>query len=180
MTGFWRRNVWGLIALVPVLVATLWLTLGDAYDIYWKRYPREPVVAGGDGWISYGGARIRLIGLAPAHNLKDYSGKPWTPPASSRAWRATISFQLADPKAKIGGCTLALEDSAGHTYHANPSELHGARTPYAGCTQDTLATPAPTFELAAYFVLPADAKAVALRVTLAAELPRYARLTDSG
>ncbi|HET6211485.1 MAG TPA: hypothetical protein VFE14_01295 [Micromonosporaceae bacterium] len=177
--GWWRHNRWGLIAVVPSLVVAIGFTYSTAYNAYWKHHPREPVAAGEGGWVSYGGARIRLLGLAPAYNVKDYGGKPFGPPGTARIWRATLAFEVSD-KDTLAGCDLLLEDTDGRTYSAGPSELRGARVPYPSCTQDSLATPSPRYEVAVYFVLPGTAKGAAVRVQLDTKLPHYARLTAAG
>ena len=144
------------------------------YEVYWKRQPREAVSPGPDGWVTYGDARIKLIALGPASDLEKYSGEPFTPPPGVAAWKAIIAIE-ATAKG-IGACRLSLEDDAGRTYEASPSELSGSRTSLASCLPD--GDPPPTsYRKDLYFATPASARPVAVRITLTLQLPRYARLT---
>lgn len=176
--GWWRRNRWGLLALIPMLAAAGWVHYDDVHDSYWASRPREPVAADASGWVFFAGARIRLVGLEPATDLRTFGGEPFQPPAGVAAWRATIVLQAPDQEA-LTGCALLLEDAAGNTYEANPRELDGARVPFASCTADDEPAP-PSYETVAYFATPVSAQAAAVRVTVATRLPRYARLTPSG
>src|SRR5262245_24141107 len=164
MSGrWWRRNWWGLLALVPALALAFYAPVKDAYDRYRSGEPHEPVSSVAGGWVSYADARMRLVALAPATDVKDYAGKPVSLAGGAEIWRATIAFVATD-QAKIEGCELLLEASGGATFTMNPSELSGANVRYAGCTPDTLATPAPgtEYQTVAYFVLPGAAQPVAV------------------
>jgi hypothetical protein len=178
MTAWFRRNWWALLALVPVFVATFAFQIPEMYASYWKSEPREPVSAPGGtgGTVTYAGARMRLASLAPVTDLTTHDRQPFQPPSGTRVWQATIEFEAAGADA-IGGCSLYLEDDQGRTYESNPSELSSARVGYASCLRDIPATPSPTFQTVAYFVLPASARATAVRITIVTQLPRYARLT---
>jgi hypothetical protein len=174
--GWWRRNWWGLLALLPALALAIVRQLPDAYDEYWKSQPRKPIGAAAGQWVSFAGARMRLTELAEAKDVVDYDRHPFTVGHGVRIWRARLAFDTPDPDA-IGGCRIQAEDGTGRTFDTNPSELSGAHIPYAGCSPDTDKSPGPAFETVAYFVLPAGASPVAVRVTLLTQLPRYARLT---
>src|SRR5215813_8570492 len=152
--GWWRRNWWGLLALLPALAMAIGWQLPDVYDQYWKAQPRESVGAAAGQWVSFAGARMRLVELAEATDVVDYDHKPVTVGHGVRIWRARIAFETPNPDA-IGGCRIQAEDGAGRTFDANPSELGEARIPYAGCSPDTDKSPGPTFETVAYFVMPA-------------------------
>lgn len=175
--GWLERNLWGLLALVPLFAAAGWMHRDVITEKYREGRPREAVVSDADGWVSYAGARIRLAGLEPATDLVTFGGDPYRVPAGLVAWRATIVFQAADQEA-LAGCTLRLEDAAGNTYGPNPEELDGAKLPFASCTSADEPAP-PSYDVVAYFVTPASARATAVRIMLTAELPRYARLTAS-
>ncbi|BCB80925.1 hypothetical protein Pflav_073350 [Phytohabitans flavus] len=125
--GWWRRNRWGLIALLPVLALALAPSVNDALDQY-NRYAHEAVLPSAGGWISYSDARMRLVSFGPATDLKTYGGEPFQPPDKTKAWKATVEFEAADKEAIIG-CDLALEDAEGRLFSTNPAELSGARTP---------------------------------------------------
>ncbi|MEN3309505.1 MAG: hypothetical protein V7603_5707 [Micromonosporaceae bacterium] len=175
--GWWARNWWGLLLLPVVLAAALFPSVRDGYDQFWKNRPRVPVTASPGGWVAFAGARMRVLQLTHPDELRTSSGRVVTLPDQVRSWRATIEFATAHPDA-IGGCTIALEATGGALYAANPAELDDLYLTIAGCApQDSTATPAPTFQVAVYFVLPKSALPAAVRITLRTELPNYARLT---
>jgi hypothetical protein len=174
--GWWRRNRWWLVALVPVLAATVALNWGDVYDKHWRKVPHAPVGPAGDGSVQFAGARLRLTDLVPgAATLTDYAGKPYQPPAGMQVWRATIAFDTTRPD-DIAGCEIALEDTAGRVYGANPQELARMRARFASCIPSTEDEGKAKFAKTAYFVTPADARPAAVRITLATQIPRSARL----
>jgi len=179
--GWWRRNRWGLAALIPALVAASAVDVGDAYHRLWKSQPRRPVTPSADGWVSFAGGRVRLGELAPATDLGDRDGGSFAAPAGVRVWRAEIVFDTGARDA-FDGCRLLLEDAAGRTFDAGPAELRGARIPYASCVAPRTPPPAAgstTFQTMAYFALPASARPVAVRLMLLKQLPAYARLSGS-
>jgi hypothetical protein len=174
---WWRRNRWGLVALVPALALAFYAPVHDFYQRYWFDKPRQPLSAASGGWVDYAGARMRLVDLRDVtHEVTDYDDKPFPLPAGVRIWRATLEFIAADSE-KILGCRLAMESAAGSTFDANPNELSGADVRYAGCAPSGLGTPPPQYQTVAYFVLPSSARPVAVRVTLETLLPGYARLS---
>ena len=178
MNNWWRRNRWGLIALVPVLATTVWLSWGDAYDRYWKRQPNEPVRAGSDGWVSFAGARMRLEGLGEGEHLTVFGGEKFTPPSGTAVWEARIAFDAPKPD-DLGGCQIKLQDSAGTIYDASPVELSSVRVGaervgFASCTPDFDETAKTKYERAAYFLTPASIRPAAVRIILPTQNPRYA------
>ncbi|WP_460844946.1 hypothetical protein [Phytohabitans suffuscus] len=175
--GWWRRNLWGLIVLLPVLALAVGPSAKDGLDVYNRRGPHEAVLPGGDGWVSYSGARMRLVDFGPATDLKTYGGDAFQPPGSTRAWKATVEFEAAD-KESVAACNLALEDGDGRLFSANPSELTGARTPFPSCTPADDDAPSP-WQVDMYFVTPESARPAAVRIARGLELPRYARLATS-
>lgn len=179
VTGrWWRRNWWGLVALVPALVLAFYAPVKDLGDRYGAGQPRQPIDSTPGGWVEYGGARMRLVDLGRDDDVKDFGGKPVTLVGGARVWRATLEFAVQDPDT-IGGCELWLESSGGSTFSNAPNELGHADVIDQGCLPDILAKPEPgaPYRADSYFVLPATARPVAVRVTLFTKLPRYARLT---
>lgn len=178
MSGqWWRRNRWGLVALVPALALAFYAPVHDFYDRYWFGKPREPLSAAAGGWVDYAGARMRLVGMRDMTNeVTDYDDKPFKLAAGVRVWSATLEFATSDPD-RILGCQLSVESAAGSTFDANPSELLGADLRYAGCAPGGIGTPPPQYQTVAYFVLPSTARPVAVRVSMPTLLPRYVRLT---
>lgn len=177
MSTWWRRNRWGVAALVPVLAATVALNWGDAYDKYWKSQPREAVTASDDGWVSFAGARMRLAGLGPGNDLTVFGGKPFPAPSGTTVWKARIAFAGAQPD-DLAGCAILLEDAAGRTYEASPAELSEARgAGFVSCTPSIEDEDRTEYERAAYFITPAGTRPSAVRITLRTQTPRFARLT---
>ncbi len=173
--GWWRRNLWGLLALVPAMAAALYLPAHDWYTQYTASTPAVPIQSAPGGWVGYAGARIRLVSLAPANDLKTYDGTRFDLPGV-RAWRAELAFDTPRPDG-IAGCELTVEAADGRWYGEDPAELYGVDVPTAGCTPDSsTAGAARPYQRAVYFVLPRTARAVAVRMVLATKLPRYARL----
>lgn len=177
--GWLRRNLWGLLTIVPVTAAMLvvYLDKSNAYERFWKFEPRVPVVAV-DGWADYAGAKIRLVEFGPAKDLRESASKAFMPPEGLLVWRAVIEYDVADQKS-VGGCKLELEDDKGRFYSTDAAELSSARgVLYAGCTaEDRNLNRYQTF---IFFITPSDSRPVAVRITLATKLPRYAWLSVEG
>ena len=176
--SWWHRNRWGLIALVPAILAWLAVNYDDAYGRYWEFKPRVPVSS--SGWVDYAQAGMRLVELTEVTDqLKDYSGDPFVLLGGVRAWRAVVELRYG-PGVKIGGCSFGLEDDRGRVYGESPRELSEAKiTRYADCEADEIKVKDPSagFRVEVYFVTAPDARAVAVRIELATAMPRYARLT---
>ena len=176
--GWWRRNRWGLRALLPALVAASAIDLGDAYHRFWRSQPRRPLTPAADGWVSFAGGRVRLGELAPATDLRERAGGAVDPRRGVRGGRAVVVF-AAGARDTFEGCRLLLEDDAGRTFDAGPAELRAARVPTPSCVAPRTPPPASgqtTFQTMAYFALPAAARPVAVRLMLLEQLPAYARL----
>ncbi|MEJ3745251.1 hypothetical protein WEI85_18405 [Actinomycetes bacterium KLBMP 9797] len=173
--GWWRRNLWGLIALVPVFALAIAPAAKDGWDLYNRIEAHEAVPAGADGWVTYAGARIRLVELAPATGLQNYREQPFTPPKGVRVWRATLAFETSDPQGMVS-CGIELEDRAGRRYSDAPNELSGAADlGFSNCAPEDDNTPSP-YQTFAYFALPESATPAAIRITRPTGLPRYAHL----
>ncbi|GAA1736983.1 hypothetical protein [Luedemannella helvata] len=173
--GWWRRNWWGLLLVVPLFVATIAPDLGDAYDRWFPTGPTERVSGANGQWVSFGGGRLRLVSLQRAVALRTHSGRPVTLPATVQVWQATLEID-AGRDAPLEGCTLFLEDARGRTFSANPNELSDVDVDRVyGCSRPYGGPESGPFTIVAAFV--ASSAPSAVRVTLASELPRYAWLT---
>ncbi|MEJ3748338.1 hypothetical protein WEI85_34270 [Actinomycetes bacterium KLBMP 9797] len=173
--GWWRRNLWGLIALVPLFALAIAPAAKDGWDLYNRVEAHEAVPAGADGWVTYAGARIRLVELAPATGLQNYREQPFTPPKGVRVWRATLAFETSDPQGMVS-CGIELEDRAGRRYSDAPNELSGAADlGFSNCAPEDDNTPSP-YQTFAYFALPESATPAAIRITRPTGMPRYAHL----
>jgi hypothetical protein len=182
--GWWRRNIWGLIALLPILALALGPSVKEALDRYNRSDAHEAVLPGGDGWVSYSDVRWRLVEFGPATGLTTYDGAPFSPPANTKVWVATVAVDAgekwATDKYAVAGCNLKLEDSEGRQFTANPTELSGSDPSrrVASCSPEDDDSPTP-WEVEIYFVLPESAQPAALRIIRGTELPRYARFPVS-
>jgi hypothetical protein len=178
---WWRRNRWALIAVVPLLVGMVYFSPDDSFQVLRDEHTEEVVRPGGDGWVSYGDARLRLAEFGPAE-LWDDEGRPFQVPGLT-AWQATLTVETgADPNALLG-CGLELEDVAGRRYLdapqalASASDATGSGLYSADCTRpfEEEGQEGP-FETVGYFLLPESTEPVALRVTHSTQEPAYVRL----
>ena len=177
--GWFRRNRWGLIGLVPAVLALLALSAENVYYGVWSMNPRTPVAADSGGRYTLGTTRIRLVGVAAATDLKSFDGTSFVPPPHVTIWRARIEFatEVKDGNTDIGGCAIAIEDTAGRTFSEDPKEIDGAADVVASsCLPPDNASGPTTYVNAVYFALPSDAHPVAVRITEPVQLPRYVRL----
>ncbi|GGM62674.1 hypothetical protein GCM10007977_075370 [Dactylosporangium sucinum] len=182
--GWWRRNRWGLLLLVPMLAAALlgpWWEDGRVY-LSDPTEPRVPVGTGEAGWVAFAGARMRLEKLADVKNVVDRDRKPLAV-GGAVVWEATVAYD--DPQQenpKLSACTVYLEDTTGRRFSDRPNELSRANLPSgSGCTRPTTAgrsapPPGARYLKTYFFLLPPDATPSALWVTVPIENPNYARL----
>lgn len=169
--GWARRNIWGILALVPITIAFLAVYV-ERSGITSVISTPQAVEIEPDGWAIYDGARIRLVELSPAKDVRDATGKFFKLPDGIAAWRAVLEYDVTDQK-MFAQCELSLEDSAGRIFRPQPMELAGARLPATGCTaEDQTLSRYQTF---IYFVTPAGAVPSAVRVARGSG--DYARLT---
>lgn len=177
--SWWRRNRWGLIALVPAIAAVLALNATNVYNRYWSTKPREAVGPDASGWVEYSDAQMRLVELAEATDVKDYGGELIRLAGGVRIWRAVVELRYP-ASVEINGCTFGVEDDQGRVYSEDPWELSSAKiSRYATCVPDKDKVPDPSagFQMELYFVTAPGSRAVAVRVQRGTLLPRYARLT---
>jgi hypothetical protein len=175
--GWWRRNRWGLIALVPAVAAILWLS-SETVTYYNSRHETDAIAPDADGFYTISDrARMRLVSITKVTDVKDHLGKPYTMPSDVAVWRATIAFQVK-PDSYIGGCDIRLEDAQGRTYSDDASAvLPDADVDSSGCLDPSPSGEEPSYTAEVLFGLPTDAQPVAVRIHTATSLPRYVRLT---
>ncbi|HKS99049.1 MAG TPA: hypothetical protein VJT31_05905 [Rugosimonospora sp.] len=162
-----------MLLLPVVLAAALVPSVRDGYDAFWKGQPRVARTGVAGGWVVLGGARMRLVALESPTDLRGSSGRQVSLPEQVRAWRATVEFD-APQVASVQGCTIMLE-AGGARYSADPVELIDMSLPFPDCAPPENST-APAYQVVAFFVLPRGASPGAVRITIAAQLPGYARL----
>ena len=169
--GFWRRNWWGLLALAPLLVGLLALHPDNLWE-RWDEQPRVRMVAGTDGWVSFGGARLRLEELEVFTPTR-YDGSALPLPPQVRDWRATVRIGGLTDHGSLAGCEWLLVDGQGRSFQDWPSELQPAALLRAPCALEENAVEGV---VSAHFLLPASAQPVGLRLVVGKLLPDYAWL----
>jgi hypothetical protein len=185
--GWWRRNRWGLVAIVPAVLALLALSAESLYYTVYLREPRQPLPASADGSFDVRGTKVRLVDLSRATDLKQYDGTAFAVAPNVIIWRARIEFTLppgTDPDdmnpavPRLGGCTITLQAADGRSFDDDPhSLLRGAADVNAsGCFAGYDAPDPLRYVNAVYFALPPDAEPVSVNVSDALTLPRYVRL----
>lgn len=181
--GWWRRNWWGLAAVLPVLVVAVALSPNEAYQSWHSAQPREPVGPDRDGWVHFAGTRLRLVALQPADLRESFTGEPYPVPPGLRVWQAVVTFgQLTDPDHQLLLCDFLLEDAAGRRYSDDPSELDSVELPDGSsyypslCRPDEEEAAAGSFDAVALFLLPVSAEPAALLLTATDQLPSYVRI----
>lgn len=174
--SWWRRNLWGLVAVLPLLAFAVVLRWDDIYWRYWRSQAHVPLVAAQQQWVGFSGAEMRLVEFGPATGLVASGGKPFEPPAGVKAWRAVIEFKVPDQE-RLAGCSISLEDTRARTYSMAPNELSRARgLGFETCTASGDAD-STNYRSTVYFVMPSDAEPAAVRIIRATEFPNFARLS---
>jgi hypothetical protein len=173
--GFWRRNLWGLVAVLPAaaVFAIVALDRTGFYSQSLNGTPRDAISAAPSDWVNFSGAKLRLLNLTATADIYDAEAKTVKLPAEVKAWKTVIEIQVSDQRT-LTDCELSLEDSAGRFFGMRPDELASVRMPAPTCTAEDMGL--NTYQVTVFFVAPADAKPVAVRVVRRAALPGYARL----
>jgi hypothetical protein len=180
--GWWRRNRWGLVLLLPLLAGLFGL---NGHLIYVRNYaglPNQPVPVDATGKATLDDYAVRVIELAVVENQQELRklqpfGSPGLP-ASVKVWRLILSVD-APPDSFVGQCAIRLDDDAtGRSYAMGPSELSGEGSLHSnkdGCYADDDEQPAP-FTATTYFLLPAETRPSAIVIAWDSRLPRFVRL----
>jgi hypothetical protein len=176
--GWWRRNLWGLLAVVPLFALAIGPSAKEGFDRFNRVEHYRPITAGADGWVDFSGVRIKLAEVTPTTDAKTFGDDPFVLQDGLTLWRVTITIEASSTNA-LAGCAVKLEDKEGRLYGSDPSEVDGARLPYPGCMPEDDKAP-PPFQVVNYFVMPESATPAAVRVTRSSETPRYARFSAGG
>jgi hypothetical protein len=190
MAGWWRRNGWGLLLLVPAMAAVTVAPYLNTYDNFLARQERTPVLPGAEHWVSFSSSRMRLVELSEETTLPTYDDKTTPAPPGLRVVRAVLEFDGSPLNSGLLGCRLFVESTTGERYSEKPTELTNVdlvSLPDGGCTPESEYTPSPkpdptpsgarrTWRTVCYFAMPLTAYPSAVRVSIATELPRYALL----
>ncbi|WP_157545578.1 hypothetical protein [Hamadaea tsunoensis] len=181
---WFRRNLWGLLFLIPALVAAGISPTIDMWDQI-KGQPLVEVTPGADQWATYAGVHVRLESMSEEKTLPGYGGSTVPVPAGVRAIKVVLAFD--GPSTALNGCQLYVVSKSGEKYASNPNELDDGKLTYDMCSvpePDLFATPAPTgpspspglvlrWKTTTYFALPLSAYAAGVRIELRSENPRY-------
>jgi hypothetical protein len=170
--GWWRRNMWGLILVVPLAVGLFALNGSAAYELHFQQTPQRAVPVDGTGQAVLDNYSVRVVEIVPVEKtaeLKAILEDQPALPTTVKPWRAIVSFGGPDPS--IRGCKVALLDNHGREYGPKPSELD-ALAGNISCLPDDDEQPSPYLSTF-YFLLPTDSRPTALRITWVLLLPRY-------
>lgn len=176
--GWWRRNLVSLVSIVPLLALAVGLGYIDSFYRFWNKGALVAVGTNAEGFSTLEGVQMRLVELTTTVP-KDSSGKAVVLPSGVTAWKAVIEYKLTEPDA-AAVCKLELEDDKGRLYGNGPAELSRAKgvSAIANCGPEDKGS--THYRVAAYFVLPGDAKPAAVRVSWVMRYPYYARLPFRG
>jgi hypothetical protein len=192
MAGWWRRNAWGLALLLPAFGVVAIGPYLQTYDSFLMHQERVKVESGAEHWVTYHGARMRLVELSEEKSVPKYDGSPVPAPAGMRTVKAVLEFDGVPEE--IFGCRVSVQSTDGERYDEDPTELStldGVSLPHGGCGIDDKpdpsaspsSAPAPRpsgapakWKTVCYFVMPLSAYPSGVRIVIPTELPRYALL----
>jgi len=172
--GWWRRNVWGLILVVPLTAGLFAINAEIIYDANYGFTPQRPAPIDATGTAVLDDYRAKLTSIDPVGRRDDeLADRGITLPDSVQVWRAVVTF-TGSPESSIGTCNeIALIDEDERAYSSAPDALDylGAYT----CGPDDYEASSP-YTTTYYFLLPAQSRPQALRIVWRPLLPRYVRL----
>lgn len=173
--GWWRRNLVGLIAIVPMMVAVLATNWNSLYWQVWKSEPRLALNTAPQAWVPFSGAEMRLVEFGPAGNLTGSGNRPVTLPKGVTAWKAVVEFKAPDQES-VAGCEIRLEDSQGRLYGLGADEISGVRgQTFITCTKPS-EQDSTDYRTTMVFVTPEGVKPVAVQIRWVPLYPRFVRL----
>lgn len=169
--GWWRRNVWGLIFVLPVVAGLFAFNADLLYRANFESTPREPAPVDGTGTAVLDDIRVTLESVeAVDSDDSALAERDISLPASVQAWRAAVT--ISAPEEGYSLCTAALVDTAGRQYPSSPRALPLGTF---GCSADDPDASGP-YTATFYFLLPAPARPQALQISWTPLLPRYVQL----
>jgi len=195
--GWWRRNRWGLLLLIPALVLALVPPVISVFDMLWTRQERLPIAGSTETWATYGGVRVRLVEISEEKDLPGYGGRREKAPAGMRVVKVVLGFD--GPGEALAGCEVWLESTTGERFSANPDELDDAKLGYGSCAAEDGAQPTVTpsggtsaepsvtsspdpeavqqWRTETYFVMPLTSYPRSVRIVVRTQLPEYVVLS---
>lgn len=163
--GWWRRNRWGLVLLLPLVAGLFAIDAPYLYEVNVRDQPRQPAPVDATGTARLDDLRAALVSFDPVPpDDPELAANYVTVPGSLRLWRAVVTF--AGPDDVLTRCAAALIDQQDRIY---PAAALGLLTLNANCDPGRAGTKF-------YFLLPERAQPQALRFTWPELLPRYIRL----
>jgi hypothetical protein len=173
--GWWRRNRWGVLLLVPALGLAVAQPVQDQWDRFWHFSPRTPVTAKAGTWTTFGGVGFRLESFESVASYKNDFGTPVTLPSGQTLWRASLAFRSSHPD-PLSLCQVQAIDAAGNAYDFGPSELADAGIFLADgdmCMPSFDGPASANWTDIEYFVLPAGDNPTAVRILVPSDYPKY-------
>jgi hypothetical protein len=171
--GWWRRNVWGLVLLLPLTAGLFALNRTIIYERNFAAAPRLAAAVDGTGKAVLDGYAVRLIEAVPVPSDQldvVLAGRPPLP-STVRPWRVILSV-AGPPDSFVGNCRAELVTEDGLAYPASPDELAFTSSSLSHCHPDDSRQPSP-YVTTLYMLLPADQEPAGVRITWDSRLPRY-------
>jgi hypothetical protein len=168
--GWWRRNLWGLILVVPMTAGLFAINADGLYEANIRLKPRDPVPVDGGGTAVLDDLRVSLesFGSVSADD-PDLAEESVTLPGSVTAWRVVVTFD--GPDDQLSACSVGLVDERDRVYSSKSLGALGA----VGCQPDEFDAPTP-YQTTFYFLLPQQTRPQALQIYWLPLLPRYVRI----
>jgi hypothetical protein len=175
--GWWRRNVWGLLLVVPLAAGLFVSNAGEFYRRNYTHLPKEPVAVDGTGRAAIDDRAVRVVEITSVDGPEDIErlvGFGPDLPSGVRIWRVIVALEGTD-KDRVSDCEATLLDADGRAWEPDPAELHGTfKNSIFMCWPDDDEQPSPYLSTM-YFLLPAEARPATLRIFWDDRLPRYIR-----
>src|SRR5262245_38046942 len=169
--GWWRRNAWGLVLVIPLAAGMFALNTTEIYRLNVAAQPKRAVPVDGTGKATLDDFSVRVVEVVPIDSTDDVrellGSTRAALPTTVKVWRAILS--CGGPSEVGSSCEVELLDGQGRAYTAGPSELAGASVT---CFPDDDQQPSP-YVSTAYFLLPTESRPASVRVVWATRLPRY-------
>jgi hypothetical protein len=177
--GWWRRNIWGLLALLPLTAGVIAINADLLVEENLTLQPRQPIVVALGESVSYGDASVRLVSLTQVEPNEDLVGYEGSLAPGLTIWQGIFDIDPDSGDSFISGCKPTIEDGQGRLYGNYPSELNGGRKGWNGLTSDAVDEPAGSkadpYVSTSYFVMPTGNDPAGVRVVCESALPRYVR-----
>lgn len=171
---WWRRNLWALIVLLPVLAGAGWFSTSDLRAARAESYT-DAVSPASDGWITLGDNTFRITGFVRYTPAKSSDG-PTSLPAGTTAWRLKGELRSISEGASLCGLMVAASD--GNSYSAGSATLIGNGSFTGNCLNlGDADKKAGVTAGSALFLMPSDATPQQLLIKDVGSEPQYGQLS---